>query len=103
MPRLIVVHEDGRETAIEGPTGSSLMELMRDHGVEEIHALCGGCCACATCHVWVDPEVFAGLPAMSSQEDDMLDCVEERRPTSRLSCQLALTESFDGIRVHVVS
>lgn len=103
MPRLIVVDEAGRETAIEGPAGSSLMALMRDHGIEEIQAQCGGCCACATCHVWLDPEAFAGLPDMSSQEDDMLDCVEVRRATSRLACQLVLTESLDGIRVHVVS
>ncbi len=103
MPRLTVIHEDGSETPIEGAAGTSLMALMRDNDIDEILAQCGGCCSCATCHVWFDPEVFESLPPMGAQEDDLLDMAEVRYPTSRLSCQIPMTEALDGIRVHVVA
>lgn len=101
MTELKVVNDKGEETVLEGEAGRSLMELMRDNGVDELQALCGGSCSCATCHVWVDPAFMAKLPEMSSQENDMLDCVEGRRENSRLSCQLRMTEALDGIRVTV--
>ena len=101
MPRLIVVNTRGEETVLEGRVGRSLMDVMRDNGVEDLQALCGGSCACATCHVWVDPAFMNRLPEMGSQENDMLDCVEERRENSRLSCQLQMNEALDGIRVTV--
>jgi ferredoxin, 2Fe-2S len=68
---------------------------------DDLQALCGGSCSCATCHVWVDPAFIRKLPEMSSQENDMLDCAEGRRENSRLSCQLKMTEALDGIRVTV--
>jgi len=101
MPRLIVINSAGEEMVIEGQAGRSLMELMRDNGVDDLPALCGGACACATCQVWVDPAFTNRLPQMSSQENDMLDCVEERRENSRLSCQLKMNDELDGIRVTV--
>jgi 2Fe-2S ferredoxin len=101
MPRLIVVNTRGEEAVLEGQAGRSLMDVMRDNGVEDLQALCGGSCACATCHVWVDPAFMDRLPEMGSQESDMLDCVEERRENSRLSCQLRMNEALDGIRVTV--
>jgi ferredoxin, 2Fe-2S len=101
MPRLIVVNTCGEEIALEGQAGRSLMELMRDNGVDDLQALCGGSCSCATCHVWVDPAFMGKLPEMSSQENDMLDCTEDRRENSRLSCQLKMSETLDGLRVTV--
>lgn len=101
MTELRVVNSKGEETVLAGQAGRSLMEVMRDNGVDELQALCGGSCSCATCHVWVDPAFMRKLPEMSSQENDMLDCAEGRRENSRLSCQLRMTEALDGIRVTV--
>ncbi len=101
MTKLRVVNSKGEETALEAQAGRSLMEIMRDNGVDDLQALCGGSCSCATCHVWVDPAFIRKLPEMSSQENDMLDCAEDRRENSRLSCQLKMTEALDGIRVTV--
>lgn len=101
MPTLIVIGQAGDERSIDGESGQSLMQIMRDNGVNELQALCGGACSCATCHVWIDPAFVSLLPAMSGQEDDMLACAAERHPNSRLSCQLKMSEKLDGIRVTV--
>ncbi len=101
MPRVIVVGQGGDERVIDGACGRSLMQIMRDDGVDELQALCGGACACATCHVWVDPAFVERLPPMSGQEDDMLACAAERRANSRLSCQVSMSNALDGIRVTV--
>lgn len=101
MPSVVVVRSDGEEKLIAGASGQSLMSIMRDSGIDELQALCGGACACATCHVWVDPAFLNRLPAMSSQESDMLDCTEDRRENSRLSCQVKMSDDLDGIRVTV--
>lgn len=101
MPTIHVTLRDGRTRTIDGATGLSLMENLRDNGVDEIIALCGGCMSCATCHVHVDSEWLASLPPMSSDEDDLLDTSESRTANSRLSCQIPLTESLDGLAVTV--
>ena len=101
MPKLIVVDTAGKERVIEGPTGRTVMQVIRDNGVDDLLALCGGCCSCATCHVWVEPAFIDRLPAMGSQEDDMLECSEYRKANSRLSCQLEFTDALDGMRVTV--
>ena len=101
MPRLIVENTEGIEKQIEGTEGKTLMELMRDNGVDDLQAQCGGSCSCATCHVWVDPAFLDKLPPISEQEGDMLECAGERRENSRLSCQLTMTDELDGIRVTV--
>lgn len=101
MPRLIVENTEGIEKQIEGESGKTLMELMRDNGVNDLQAQCGGSCSCATCHVWVDPEFLDKLPPISEQEGDMLECASELKDNSRLSCQLTMTEELDGIRVTV--
>ena len=101
MPRLIVVTRDGEEREIMGETGLSVMEAIRDAGIDEILALCGGCCSCATCHVHVDPEFAAKLPPMSEDENDLLDSSSDRDETSRLSCQLQITDALDGLKVTV--
>jgi 2Fe-2S ferredoxin len=101
MPIINVTTRDGRSKAIEGRAGRSLMENLRGGGIEEILALCGGCCSCATCHVYVDDEWLAGLPAMSDDEDDLLSTSGARAENSRLSCQIPMSEALDGIAVTV--
>jgi 2Fe-2S ferredoxin len=103
MPKLIVVTREGEEREIMGDTGLSVMEAIRDAGIDEILALCGGCCSCATCHVHVDPEFAAKLPKMSPDEDDLLDSTSDRDANSRLSCQIELTDALDGLRVTIAA
>jgi len=74
---------------------------LRNGGIDEVLALCGGCCSCATCHVYVDP-VFAGqIPPMGSDENDLLDSSNHRKENSRLSCQISFKPELDGLRVTV--
>ena len=88
----------GTEHDIEAQPGVSLMEAARSNNVPGILADCGGACACATCHVMVDPEWLSRLPEVSEEEDTMLDFgLEERTGMSRLSCQIQATEALDGI------
>lgn len=101
MPKLIVVTREGEEREINGEAGLSVMEVIRDAGIDELLALCGGCCSCATCHVHVDPAFADKLPAMGPDEDDLLDSSDERNATSRLSCQLPFTDALDGLTVTI--
>jgi 2Fe-2S ferredoxin len=101
MPKLIVVTREGEEREIDAEAGLSVMEVIRDAGIDEILALCGGCCSCATCHVHVDPEFAAKLPGMSEDENDLLDSSADRDDTSRLSCQVQMTDALDGMRVTI--
>ncbi|MBY0521022.1 MAG: 2Fe-2S iron-sulfur cluster binding domain-containing protein [Sphingomonas sp.] len=103
MPQLIVVTRNGEERTITGEAGLSVMEVIRDAGIDEILALCGGCCSCATCHVHVDPKFAAKLPKMSPDEDDLLDSSADRDAGSRLSCQIPFTDALDGLRVTVAA
>ena len=77
------------------------MEAIRDNGFDELLALCGGCCSCATCHVHVDPAFADKLPAMSEDEDDLLESSDHRNESSRLSCQIAFTSDLDGLKVTI--
>jgi 2Fe-2S ferredoxin len=99
MPRLIVVTHAGDEVTIEGKLGISVMQTMRDGGVNDLLALCGGSCSCATCHVWVDPAFADKLPPAAEEEMALLEESNHLKGTSRLSCQLRLTDSLDGLRV----
>lgn len=101
MPKLIVVNRAGEESTIEVEDGLTVMEAIRDNGFDELLALCGGCCSCATCHVHVDPSFSDKLPDMSEDEDDLLDSGDNRDKTSRLSCQLAFTQELDGLKVTI--
>lgn len=103
MPTLIVTTRTGEERAVEGQAGLSVMEVIRDNGFDELLALCGGCCSCATCHVHVDPDFADKLPPMSEDEDDLLGAASERDETSRLSCQLPFGEALDGLRVRIAA
>jgi 2Fe-2S ferredoxin len=101
MPKLIVVTRDGMSHDVEARLGGSVMDAIRDAGIDELLALCGGCCSCATCHVQVDPDWLEALPAMDGDEDDLLDSSDHRDAFSRLSCQLTLTTALDGLRLTI--
>ena len=101
MPKLIVVTREGQESTIDGEAGLSVMEVIRDAGIDELLALCGGCCSCATCHVHVDSAFADKLPAMGEDESDLLDSSDHRNETSRLSCQLMLSDEVDGLRITI--
>lgn len=101
MPKLIVVNRAGEETAVDAADGLTVMEAIRDNGFDELLALCGGCCSCATCHVHVDPAFADRLPAMSEDEDDLLESSDHRVATSRLGCQIPLTPDLDGLKVAI--
>ncbi|MDB5670755.1 MAG: 2Fe-2S iron-sulfur cluster binding protein [Alphaproteobacteria bacterium] len=101
MAQLTIVSRDGTEKTVEGRNGWSVMENIRDSGFDELLALCGGCCSCATCHVQVDENWLAALPPVSADEDDLLDSSSHRQANSRLSCQIEFGEALDGLRVTI--
>ncbi|MBC2670602.1 2Fe-2S iron-sulfur cluster-binding protein [Novosphingobium piscinae] len=98
MITLTVVDRQGASTPISAAPGTTLMEAIRDHGFDQLLALCGGCCSCATCHVYVDGDDQSGL---SEDENDLLDSSSHRTATSRLSCQVTLTEGHSGLTVRI--
>jgi 2Fe-2S ferredoxin len=101
MPQITVVDQSGQEKAIDAPEGRTLMEVIRDNGFDELLALCGGCCSCATCHVHIDPAYMDKLPKMSADEDDLLDSSDHRNDFSRLSCQVPVTGALEGLTVTI--
>ena len=101
MAKLVVVTRDGTEKEIEGQDGLSVMEIIRDAGFDELLALCGGCCSCATCHVHVDAAFADKVDPMSEDENDLLDSSSHRDATSRLSCQLHFKAALDGLKVTI--
>jgi ferredoxin, 2Fe-2S len=101
MPKLIVVNREGQEAVVDGEAGLSVMEVIRDSGFDELLALCGGCCSCATCHIYADPAFADRLPALSEDENDLLDSSDHRTGESRLSCQIPFSDALDGLRVTI--
>jgi 2Fe-2S ferredoxin len=101
MPRITYVAADGRRFAVDVPVGHSLMEGAVDNAVPGVLAECGGACACATCHAYIDGEWAGRVPPAEPMEDAMLDTAADRRPTSRLTCQIEVTPALDGLVVHV--
>jgi ferredoxin, 2Fe-2S len=98
MTSLIITRKDGEELAVEATDGLSVMEVLRplDIGVA---GDCEGSAACASCHVWVDREWSDRLAEPSEDEAEMLDCAFRTRPTSRLSCQILVSPSINGLRL----
>ena len=101
MPKLTVTTREGETSEIDVADGLTVMEAIRDNGFDELLALCGGCCSCATCHVHVDPSFKDKLSAMSEDEDDLLESSDHRVETSRLSCQIEFTSDLDGLKVQI--
>ena len=101
MPQITVVNQAGEESQIDATEGLSLMEVIRDGGFDELLALCGGCCSCATCHVHIDPEFADKLPDMTEDENDLLDSSDNRDANSRLSCQIPVTAALAGLKVTI--
>ncbi len=98
MTKIRVIDREGVEHEIEGEIGWSVMEAIREAGLP-IEAACGGCCACATCHVYVAPEWLEKLEEPDEDENIMLDEAFEVQDNSRLSCQIRITADLEGIRV----
>jgi 2Fe-2S ferredoxin len=100
--KLTVTTRDGAAHAVEGREGLSLMQNIRNAGIDELEAICGGSLSCATCHVYLErtPQ-GAVLPAESADEKELLEACDHRRPTSRLSCQLPCDATFAGLEVTV--
>ncbi len=101
MPTINVIDRAGATKAVEAKDGVSLMEVIRDEGFDELLALCGGCCSCATCHVHIDPAFKDKLPEMTEDENDLLDSSDHRDENSRLSCQIEMSADLDGITVTI--
>lgn len=101
MAKIIFVTQDGAEYAVEAASGSSAMENAVRNDVPGIDADCGGACACATCHVYVEAPWFEVLGEPSEMEADMLDFASELRANSRLSCQIRIRDDLDGLRLGI--
>ncbi len=98
MPKLVFIEKGGNRKEVDAPPGTSVMEAARENGVD-IEGACDGSLACSTCHVIVDPDWFAKLDGMSEDEDDMLDLAIGLSKTSRLGCQIVMSEELDGLVV----
>jgi ferredoxin, 2Fe-2S len=103
MPQVTYIEFNGAEHCVDVPLGTSVMRGAVDNNVPGIDADCGGECACATCHVYVDPAWLAktGLPVPASQEASMLSFAAVAEPNSRLSCQITMTEELAGLVVRM--
>lgn len=100
MPRITVITRNGDRHEVEAAVDLTAMEVIREAGFDELLAMCGGCCSCATCHVYVD-EGGESLSPMGVDEDDLLDGSSHRTRTSRLSCQLHLGDGADGLCIRL--
>ena len=100
MPKLIITDRSGKKSEIEYDSNFTLMEILRDNGYD-IEASCGGCCACATCHVYIDDKWINKLKNMDDDEESMLDQAFDVKNNSRLSCQIDLSEELDGLEIEI--
>jgi ferredoxin, 2Fe-2S len=103
MPTITFIDSDGEIHKVASEIGSTVMETAMKNDVPGIIASCGGSCACATCHVYVDEAWLAKTGERSVEEEDMLDTAIDVRPNSRLSCQITVTDELDGLTVQVAT
>ncbi len=101
MPKLIIVSRDGDVKEVQAKSGLSVMQVIRNAGMDELLALCGGCRTCASCHVHVDPAFMDKLPKMVEEEEELIDGSTHRNEYSRLSCQIPFTDALDGLKVQI--
>jgi len=102
MPKMVFVEQDGTRREVDAPLGLSVLEIAHKHGVD-IEGACEGSLACSTCHVIVDPGWFGKLAAPTEDEEDMLDLAFDLQETSRLGCQIIMTDALDGLVVKLPS
>lgn len=100
MPKITFIDFSGTARTVDAQVGATVMETAIHNNVPGIEAECGGSCACATCHVYVDEAWHEKTGVPSAMEEDMLDFAYDVRPNSRLSCQIRVTEELDGLVVH---
>ena len=100
MPRMTFIDRDGKEQTVEAPVGQTILDIAHANNVD-IEGACEGAMACSTCHVVVDPEWYKRLPPPGEDEEDMLDLAFSLTRTSRLGCQVTITEDLDGLRVRL--
>ena len=98
--KIIVTNREGNKRILEGDSNSTLMEIIRDEG-GDIEAACGGCCACATCHVYIDEKWVNKLNPIDDDEESMLDQAFDVKKNSRLSCQINLNDDLDGLKLEL--
>ncbi len=102
MPKVTFIHDDGKEETVEVSAGTSLMMAATQNGVDGIEAECGGCCMCATCHVYVEESFLDKLSPPDELEQEMLEeTAAEAKANSRLSCQIPVTDALDGLVVRL--
>jgi 2Fe-2S ferredoxin len=102
MPKVIYVSHTGVSREVDVPPGMTVMNAALKNGIDGIIAECGGVCMCSTCHVYVDEKFFSMLPPAQDTEEAVLEIsAEERKPTSRLSCQIKVTDDLDGLIVRL--
>ncbi len=101
MPRLLFQQPDGLTREIDAPVGITLMEAARLNAIVGVVAQCGGACACATCHVYIDAAWLGKITPMEDMEEGMLETAWEPKQNSRLSCQITITAQLDGLKVTV--
>ena len=100
MPKIIITNRDGKKHEIDADPNFTLMEAIRDKGFD-IEASCGGCCACATCHVYIDEKWKTKVTKLNDDEESMLDLAFDVRDNSRLSCQIELSDELDGLELEI--
>jgi len=100
MPNMTFIETDGTRREVEAPLGLSVLEIAHRHGID-LEGACEGSLACSTCHVIVESEWFDILPDATEDEEDMLDLAFGLKPTSRLGCQIIMTEELDGLTVRL--
>jgi len=101
MAKIIYVTTDGKRHEVEVENGYTVMEGAINNNIDGIVAECGGACACATCHAYIDKDWLGKLPPMDDMEDSMLDAAYERKDNSRLTCQIEVSDALDGLTVFV--
>lgn len=101
MVKLIFIQPDGESQSVDANAGMTVMEAAKQNDVPGIEAECGGACACATCHVYVDAAWVEMTGKPEAMEEDMLDFAFDVRPESRLSCQIKVTDALDGLTLRV--
>lgn len=100
MPKILVTNRAGEQSTLDAETGISVMENLRDNDYE-VDAICGGSCACATCHIYVDDAWLIKLPQIESDEEGLVTDEPTYKPNSRLSCQIEMTDALDGLVVTI--